>query len=199
MSCVRTKSAVVKFNWSVKSAEPMKSPVSAPPCCSNVTASPAPDTSTEALPPTIVPEFTKLLFTAATATSATSVEEPTVALFSAVRFASRTVIVLPRTARPTSVPEIVPELFTLTPAPVIKTPVLVSPVPEITPALLITRSWSACAPLIYIPREAPVITPVAVFVIEPLITASASERIAALFVSALAVEIVPEFVKVKLT
>ena len=189
----------MKFSWSVKPVDPRKSPVSAPPCCSNVTASPAPVKSTEATPPEIVPEFTNVLLTAATATSATSRDAPTFALFAAVRSASRTVIVVEATRRPASVPEIIPEFTVSTPAPVIKRPTPPSPVPEIVPALLISRLWSACAPLIKIPREAPVITPSAVFEMLPLRTASASERIAALPVSALAVEIVPELVSVKLT
>ena len=104
ISCVKVKNSfVVKLRVSVNPEEPRKSPVKAPPCCSNVTPSPAPSRSTEKTPPSIVPALTKVFPTAATATFSVTVFPPsgTFAAFAASRSALTTVIEVLDTLNPT--------------------------------------------------------------------------------------------------
>ena len=121
-----------------------------------------------------------------------------------MRSACLILIVELSTKSPTAVPEIVPSawLTTSTPAPLITRP---SPaVPVIVPTFVMLKSWSTCAPSIKMPLDAPDIVPAAAFVIDPLMTACLSKLLEPVEIAALSspvstVEIVPEFVSVKLT
>ena len=148
-------------------------------------ASPAPDRSTEARVPEIVPAFVNVLFTAATTKSSLR-SGPTVAVFASFRSTTRTSAVEPVTIRPASEPMIMPPaaLTRSTPSPVMSKPA--PSAPSIVPEFVSARSCSACAPAIRIPSVPPEIVPL--FKSVPVSTASSSLRIASPFVEA----IVPE-------